>query len=268
MPVNQEQLQLDDMPIGRNVRLDRSRAGLITSFTPEFHGIDTREYTDITDTLRSYTHPDKLLSSLIYIPAGTTTSASYIPLGSRNRVVVALTPDEFTLLPRSPEALSDSVRNRTRAARPKGDKHTSAAERSVVYAHMGKMASVETYLQETLIPWNELTDKFIKNARHSHLSHFGGEAQFRIEFEVLMTQILGNFLDALKIQRGWSDEQYELVRKTIEARLFIDGEQKDRVERFSHLLKSMRRYEAHKTALFTDRLHTSKEIAETNIDEF
>ncbi len=58
------------------------------------------------------------------------------------------------------------------------------------------------------------------------------------------------------------------IRKTIEARLFIDGQQKDRVERFSHLLKNIRRYEAHKTALFTDRLHTSKEIAEPKTDEF
>jgi hypothetical protein len=268
MAVNPEQLQLDDMPIGRNVHLESSRRGLLPALTPEFNGLDLRDYDVVTDKLRSYTHPDKLLSSLLYIPIGTTTSASYLPKGSRSPVVVALTPDEFTLLPRSPEALSDSVRNRTRAARPKGDKHTSAAERSVVYAHIGKVASVETYLQETLIPWNELLNKFITNAQYPHLSHFGGEAQFRIEFEVLMTQILGNFLDALKIQRGWNDEQYELVRKTIEARLFIDGQQKDRVERFSHLLKSIHRYEAHKTALFVDRLHTSKEIAESRLDEF
>jgi len=256
------QFPLDDMPISRDVDIHRGRVSLFRALDARFWGKDPSEYADITDDMRRAANPRVLLHDLIYAPNGSTCAVSYVPQGSRQPINVALTPLEYKLIPRNIDSFSRSVRNGVLASRPYGESHLRAANRGVLHAHMGKMAAVGTYIDKTLTPWNNLLDKFITNANNPRFSHFGTENNFREQFEILRTNILGNMLDALGTQREWTAEQRAMAFKTIEAVLFVYGDRKtDRVEHFKLLVKSMRRYEHHKAMLFRDRLEKSKEIA-------
>ena len=260
-PASPNQLPLDDMPISRDVDINRGRVSLFRALDARFWGKDPSEYADITDDMRRAANPRVLLHDLIYAPNDSTCAVSYVPQGSRQPINVALTPLEYKLIPRSVESFSRSVRNGVLASRPYGESHVRAANRGVLHAHLGKAAAVGTYIDETLVPWNNLLDKLITNADNPRFSHFGTENNFREQFEIFRTNILGNMLDALGTQREWTAEQRMMAFRTIEAVLFIDNDRKmDRVEHFKLLVKSMRRYEHHKVMLFRDRFEKSNEI--------
>jgi hypothetical protein len=82
----------------------------------------------------------------------------------------------------------------------------------------------------------------------------------RLKLETFKTTIVGNMLDALKVQRGWSEDQYHLAEKTIEARIFIDRENNQHIKYFAGMVALSRYYIGHKTALFNDRMYQIKKI--------
>lgn len=258
------------MPEVSSVPLEmKNRNALARTLNPDYWRVDPTEYADITDSMRAAADPRLLVQSLVGVPAGSPSAVSYIPGGAltRDPVAVALTPEEYRLIVRSPEALSRSVRNTTLAARPEGDAHTLAADRSVQHAHIAKADVAQIYVNRTLTPWYELLGKFNQAASNPGLSLMGSELNMRRNFETFRTNILGNMLEALRVQRGWDDEKADFARRTIEARMFIDRDKNQHIAYFAGLVSISQLYIGNKTALFKDRLYQSKQTVK-KLDEF
>lgn len=246
----------------------KNRNALSRTLNPDYWRVDPSEYADITDAMRAAANPQLLLQSLVGVPAGSPSAVAYRPGGviSNESVYVALTPIEYGQIVRYPEAFSRAVRNKTLASRPHGDPHTQAANRSVQYALENK-DKTQKYITGTLEPWMGLLGKFNQAAANPGLSLMGSELNMRQNFETFRTNILGNMLEALRVQRDWSDEQADFARRTIDARMFIDRENNQHIAYFVGLIAVTHSYIGNKTALFKDRLHQSKQVAK-QVDEF
>jgi hypothetical protein len=254
-----DQLPLPITPV--NVR--RSRNALARTLTPSYWNIDPEKYNDITAEMRAAAHPGQLIKSLVDIAPDSPCAASYIPGGSHRSGYIALTPSEYSLIPRSPESFSRSVRNTTLKARPQGDTHVQAADRSVAHALESKRSNLESYVQETLLPWDHQLYKFKVAAKNPGLSVMGPEMNMRIQFETFRSSIMGNMLEALRVQRSWNEEQYDFAARTIEARMLIDRDHNKHIAYFAGFVAMSQYYFGHKTALFKDRIQKAKQIEDT-----
>jgi hypothetical protein len=264
---NPNQPVLPGMPEVASIPLVmKNRNAVSRTLNPDYLGVRPSDYADITDEMRAAAEPRLLLHSLIDVPEGSPSAVAYQPGGAARSGYVALTPSEYGLIVRNPEAFSRAVRNKTLASRPEGDPHTQAANRSVQYALENK-DKTQKYVTSTLEPWLSLLGKFNQAAANPGLSLMGSEVTMRQNFETFRTNILGNMLEALRVQRGWNDEQADFARRTIDARMFIDRENNQHIAYFAGLVAASQFYFGHKTALFKDRLYQSKQLAK-QVDEF
>jgi hypothetical protein len=257
---HREQIKNDDSQKTHVFDLNRKRNSLARALEPSYYGLDPSDYSDIKDEMRIAASPNQLVKSLVDVPGGSPAAVSYMPGGSNRFGYIALTPDEYSLIIRNVDSFSKAIHNTTLAARPIGDAHTDAANSSVDQALEIKQKSIEAYIQETLIPWNKLIGSFAVAAQNPGLSLMGSELSMRLKLETFKTTIVGNMLDALKVQRGWSEDQYHLAEKTIEARIFIDRENNQHIKYFAGMVALSRYYIGHKTVLFNDRMYQIKKI--------
>lgn len=256
------------MPEIGSVPLDmKNRNALSRTLDPYYWRIEPDVFADITPEMRAAADPWLLVNSLVDVPADSPSAVAYRPGNTSRYGYVALAPTEYGLIVRNPGAFSRAARIGTLAARPEGDVHTQAADRSVIHAHIAKADVAQRYVTGTLEPWLGLLGKFDQAARNPGLSLMGPEVTMRQNFETFRTNILGNLLEALRVQRDWNDEQADLARRTIDARMFIDRENNQHIAYFADLIHASQFYFGHKTALFKDRLHQSKQVAK-QVDEF
>ena len=251
---------LNGMPVPYSANLRRKRNSLSRALQPSYYGLEPSDYQDITDEMRWAASPNQLVRSLVDVPNGSPAAVSYIPGGAYRSGNIALTPEEYSLIPRNIESLSRAIHNTTLAARPLGDTHTDAADRSVLYALTYKQHGLDAYVQDNLLRWKALLGRFATAARHPGLSIMGPEQSMRIQLETFKSIIIGNILDALKVQRDWSEDQYHLAEKTIEFRMFIDRENNQHIKYFAGMVALSSYYIGHKTALFSDRIYKIKQI--------
>lgn len=257
---HRELITIDDSQQGRVVDLSRKRNSLARALDPGYRGLDTSDYCDITDEMRKAASPNQLVKSLVDVPDGSPAAVSYMPAGSHRYGNIAVTPEEYSLIPRNIESLSRAVHNTTLAARPLGDTHTNAADRSVLHALTSKQHTLEAYMQDNLLRWSGLLGRFATAAQHPGLSVMGPEQSMRIQLETFRSIILGNMLDAIKVQRNWSEDQYKLAERTIDSRMFIDREKNKHIKYFAGMVAMSRYYIGHKTALFNDRINQISKI--------
>ena len=238
---------------------NRDHIALATMLKPEYWDMDPFDYVDITPKMRFEASRSQLEPSLVDVPNGSPLAVSYWPGGASRPGNIAVTPHEYTVLVRSrPETFSRSARARTLQVRPTGDEHDQAAERAVVHAHESKFAAQQGYLNETLVPWNRLLGRFEQAAEHPGLSLMGKEETMRAKFEELRYGVFENMFEALRRQRGWSDQQMDFARRTVEARMFIDRDHNRHLRYFAGFVAMSQYYFGHKTALFRDRAYQSR----------
>lgn len=261
------QLSLSGASIALPADLHNKHNALARTLKPEYFSVNPVEYGDITDEMRRLACPNLLWQSLAGTSLAEPKCISYSPTEDRSREFVALTANEDDLLVHNPQAFNAAVRGKTMQANQAGaDGGALAAERAVMHANQQKAERQEVYLERTLRPWHDLLGRFKNAADHPGWSVMGDEISMRINFETFRTIILGNMLQVIGAQRGWTDEQADFATRTIEARMFIDRKRNQHIAYFAGLVAMMSVYLERKMAVYEGGIHqsarTGKEVNE------
>lgn len=244
-----------------------ARNSLARALRHEYFAINPNDYLDLTPEIAAHITPERLRPGLIDTKSTAPCAVGYFPGGEQRLRYIALTPSEYEIVVRSPEALGKAVVNRTLASRPRElpiATHAQAAERSGQHAFLGKAEKMQKYLDNALIPQGVLISKFIKAAKHPGLSLMGSEANMRQNFESLRTIIINDALIALRTQYNWTDEQALLTERIIIKEIVLDRAGNRHLSNFKGYIRLLKEYNGNKQALFRDRL--AKVKSNTRVD--
>jgi hypothetical protein len=198
------------------------RPSLAQLMTPEAAGINPRDYDDIQDY--SIAEPTKLRASLIDVDREQGTSFLYHRPTERGRwVAVAVNPEDFTQIARSPDFLGKSVEVKTREGYPLDERYLpekiAAAKRAGIHAVENKLDAIGLRLQEThsrreiLEVIGEMALDHNINLRRSYAA--------RGMFHTMVRSVIGEMVNASGIQEGYDDTEMTTLRRTIEKRLYV-----------------------------------------------
>lgn len=255
------------------------RTALVHVLTPEFHGLDVAEFAHITDEVVARASAEDLEPSLFWLyvrkdrrEKPEVSTFSYIT-PSNDVMTVALTPAEYTKASDSVEKLAqrrsmdvlatrdrklqEETGDKTARARSKDDMR--AANRGAVRAAMQRQADMEELLAEGIMPKIELIDKFneMSRGRNQNLAR-GTRESVSQRFEELRTGVFDDMLDAVALQRGWTEEMTEKAKKIIQKRLYVSGTPKERKANFQEMLELAENYFGHKRALILTKIQEAK----------
>ncbi len=283
------QLPFEKFPV-EEVRAHR--VALVHVLTPEFHGLDPVEFTDIPEVLVDKAGPDELRKFLLVTNTGQDNSSktnpnmpgkstvSYQPADRNDAWVrLALTPVEYGLFSRHVSMLGRSAYNGVlaardkklrqetgdRAAKARHDDDIAAANRAAVRQVAGKAPAMESYLQDEILPRLEVTKKFLEMTKNRNLSR-GTHQTVKDRFEHMRLYVFGDMLDAIGNNKQWSEDQAERAVRIIQKRLYIDGSPAQRVTNFRAMLELAHEYYGHKRAFVLTRVAETKKYLHDNQD--
>lgn len=239
---------------GYEVDINR-RCSVSRLLTPEFLNLSQNDYLDITPQAMETYSPRHLRSSLIDVRYDSDNALSFID-DTRQRVNIAVTPHEYILLARNVRALGRASGMKTLAARPR-DKdftpHTEAAGRATARTYEGKFLAMGRYVNNVLVPRQELIRRFKEAARHPGLARFSDEGDMRTSFETLRSGVLSDALLAVRLQRHWSPAEAEKAEKAVMKQIVFDREANRHLSNFRGLLNLLDRHTDLKLELFRTR---------------
>ncbi len=256
------------------------RIGLIHILTPEFHKLDTASFDDIPEEAVAAMSADELQLSLYW---------QYVKVAMRRReeevaafsyptpkdgiISVALTPDEHDRASESPAKLGERVYRKNLAKRDRalrnetGDKSARArdpediriAKRDSFRAVMRRQTDMEVLLEEDIKPKIVLIDKFVEMSEGSSINLARGTREsVSKRFEELRETIFDDMLDAIALQKDWSDEMTAEAKRVLQKRLYISGDPKNRVANFREMTTLAKDYYGHKLALILTKIADAK----------
>lgn len=247
---------------GYRIDVDR-RNSVARLLTPEYLGMDPNDYSDITPEMVELAAPRNLRQSLIDVPTDGLNSVAF-RIGHRSlspdrRMCIAVTPLEYKLVVRNVGAIGRAVTLNTLNSRPQDSDfaaHTSAAERSATHMFTSKFVRIGQYVNNVLLPRDDLLKKFEEASRPKHvgLARFGNEGKMRQNFEVLRSQILADALVSIRLQRGWNPDKADLAERTIMKSIVLERGNNTHIHKhFRGLLALLQEHNSAKLELFTAR---------------
>ena len=237
-----------------------SRNAFARAATPEYMGLDPVDYDDIDERMIELADPERLRSSLIFTPSSRINhfdfGVTYVPDEERIPVRIALTPDEYSLIPRDVGSLSRAVVSRTLKLRvDKVDFMASndAASRSGVHALEAKEKAMTDYIEGTLSPdINKV--RWLREAV-SHPGYWRArEGDMRTTLRWVHDHLFKDIFVAIRHQRGWTPAQEDLARRAVNWRLYFDRNHNHHLKNWDDMLKLDLSYLGHKKGLFLDRV--------------
>lgn len=265
-------MSLSRQPGGGQLPLpgQETHPALVHVLTPEFLGLDQAEFTDVTSEMTELATAGYFCQSLIDVDRHGPASAFYQPAGKREGLWLALTPEEFKMIPHSIAMIGKTAYSGTLAARSErasfgADK--SSAERSRLHAAKAKLQRLEPYLENAIEHRLELTGKFKEMAKYPNLAR-GDQIGVRMRFNGLRSFVIGDMFRAIRVQKGWDAPQAELAAKSVVKRLALDGTAGQRALALNEVLDLAEEYYGHKRALFKTKIwETKKYIRDNTTDE-
>ncbi len=260
-------------------RPERRPTALVHILTPEFHGLDTAEFADIPDQIVARASAAELGHSLYwrYVKKDKRSepevSAFSYQTAEGEFISVALTPEEYNTGSESVAKLAQRVFNRVlnqrdkalkkqtedESARARSDEDKRAANRGSVRAVMDQQTNMEKLLTEGVMPKIELIEKFIEmtEGHNPNLSR-GTRESVSKRFDELRTTVFDDMLDAIALQRNWSEDMTTRAKRIIQKRLYISGETRERVANFKEMLTLAHDYYGYKRALILTKIEEAK----------
>ncbi len=260
---------------------------LVHILTPEFHGLDKADFADIPDVVVAKASAAELRPSLYwrYVRKDKRTapeaSAFSYPTPDEGIVSVALTPAEYSTASESIEKLAQRVYNRVldrrdsklreesgdESARARSEEDIRAAERGSVRAVMDHQANMEQLLGESIMPKIELIEKFIEmtEGHNANLARGTRESVSR-RFDELRTTVFDDMLDAIALQRKWSEDMTVRAKRIIQKRLYISGKTREKVTNFKEMLDLAHDYYGYKMALLLTKIEDARKYQRAHAD--
>lgn len=212
----------------------RIAAGRLFGVEAAWKLLENDSYSDITPEMASAVEPRKLAPSLFGVEVIVNEDSSGRPLGKQAVLYrdkqnkwqkLALSAEEKSVLVVSIEAYAakgHTVVKNGRRHHQMSNPDQQAPSRAVLHVLEGKLPKMEAYLH-TLKTHGEVlaTLEEALRPRNRGLNR-GSEITVRMKEAIFNGQILPATLDALADQRGWTREQTDQVRRTMEFRMYID----------------------------------------------
>ncbi len=259
MPEQHLQPTLEGLEYPREPHAFDNRRSLAGLLTPGRMAINVSEYADVIP-LVELASTDNFRKDLIDIPVRSPYGVNYLDVDLHRPVTVAMTAEEYNLVPRSVRHLAQSATSRSVAYRkgigePVG-KAQEVGERAAGHSLDAAAERSEQYLT-ALTDQEQLLQKFRQASHGSNrgLSLFGTELKTRMQFETYRTTILGNMLSALALQREWTTSQYERAQRTIDLRLVYPREGNMHLDYFESLTGLLLDYNHVKQNVFRSRVY-------------
>lgn len=247
--------------------------GLVHLLTPEAAGINPAEYEAITPEMVAQAEPSKLRESLIFgvkhRPSDEDRSVVWFDganeRGQRVTTWLALNPEDYNGVARNVAALGRTALNKTLEKYPKNERITdevqAKARRSAIHTVTGKLAVLgvrEAVLSERL----DVIKKFQEMAKPRNRNLNRGPAVPGL-FKNLMRDIVDDMVIAVANEREYPEASVELMRRTIDKRLYIAGTKTDRANYFAGLLDLAGDYYGYIDALYKTRIYESNKYIQT-----
>jgi hypothetical protein len=231
--------------------------------TPEFGGIDPTDYEDITAQHVATLTPRRIRNLLIGVPSpakeGDNRSViGYQPDDEPGLLWLAVTPQEYTLCPRSISALGRAAVNRTQAAAARGQEYTQVdpviiakAQRSGVHAVEKKLVAMENY-QPAIETKVDLISRFREMTQHPYLSR--GNLQTVGDRFTLLREVIDQMVVAMHGSAQWTETQQHLAIGTITTQLFLQPNPDHRNRSLAGFTRVADEYYSHKSALLRTKI--------------
>lgn len=264
---------------------DAEPTALVHILTPEFHGLEAVDFEEIPEDVVARASADQLRPSLFwqYVRKGERktqeVSAYSYPTPDEGYISVALTPREYDTASESVEKLAERVFNKVltqrdaalkketgdKTARARSDEDIRVARRGAVRSVMDQQTEMEELLGQEIVPKIQLIEKFMEmtEGRNPNLAR-GTRKSVSGRFEELRTTVFDDMLDAVALQRGWSEDMTARAKAVIQKRLYISGEVRDRVANFREMLALANEYYGYKRALILTKIQDTKKYQRAN----
>jgi len=237
--------------------LSRSRA-LSTITRPEMWGITVDQYEDITDRMISRADPSAFAADL-YGKSGFNPKKYVVDYeeDSGSRRAVALTADEYRILPRSMnlDNPASTVKSGVEAgkysltSKEKRDRKVEEATEEAFIGMYSKMKGRVGILQEETVLLGRLEE-----ASDTFWLARGHADRLRVEVSQVRDLILPRMMEVVGRQRGWTEEQQLLATRSLEYRLFFTMPDASRMKEWKNTLELIRNWDERKIFAFQDRM--------------
>lgn len=259
----------------------KAKNSLARTLTPEYMGLRPENYIDITEDMVNAAAPARLRTGLIR--EARTEGALEIRCEANEAArltsrfaYVGVLPQEYLLLAGNLRTAGNRSLGRTAVKRSMGgralsDEDKAAAERASAYTIENIAGKVEKYLKNDIasslhrihrfqeaVGVNRKTGEF--NPRGKGLSHFGNEANMRMELTALQQQTFGSMLTVIGKRRGWSEDQAQLAKRALDVRFFLVADKRQRAVNFLGMLNLAEDWTNHKQAAAKTRLAEAEKI--------
>jgi len=239
---------------------------LVHILTPEYLGIRAEEYDDITPDMIKWATAEHFRPALINPQTDRPNTATYKPAGEPGYARIALTPEEFIMIPHSLAMLGNRAYSGTLKARPQRahfSADVAAAERARVHAAESKLAKMQPYFDNVLSHRVEVTEKFIEMTQYPNLNR-GNRETVRMRFNGLQLHVLGDMFTAIRVQKDWTEEQADLALRSFVKRIALDPVASRRPANLREILGLAHEYYGHKRALFATKIWETKKFIRDN----
>jgi hypothetical protein len=241
----------------------QNRPGLVHMLSPEYLGVVSEDYADISDQTLRQVAPSNLRKWLIDVEPSSDNAESYPAYGfTAPRTAIALTPTDFDVLAHYPGSIKKRGYNRTLKARAGSDDidtDMAAAYRSGAHALEGYQRRMEAHVALTITPQISLVTRFHEAALYSNLSRIGNREEMQTQFRDLTSLVIDGMLVAIRNQRGWNGNTSEKAARAIVKAMILPDKPAIRARNTHALLDVAYAWYGHKNALFAHRLFTSQQ---------
>lgn len=243
------------------------RPTLAHLLAPEAAGINPAEYADITTEMLASAAPELLEASLVNVDRDGRSVVWHRPNPRGSFVNIAVNPEDYNHIARNVTELSRAVVNRTLETYPievrfEAD-NQAKAERSGLHAVEGKLPYINQRLEELsrqrdlLEVVHEMTEPTNLNMRRSYVA--------RNQFHELMGDAISNMVNAAGNHRRYDSNAMQLMRKSIEARLYLQPESvSERQEYMRHLVEVAKTYYGHLVIMYATRRYEAVKFLRDN----
>lgn len=234
-----------------------ARNALARALRPDFVGIKTEDYLDVTDEHLDLAAPEVLRLSLIGVKPHSSEAVAYWNPEADSWTHIAVTPTEFGLLSGSikhlgERAVAGSLRKR-QGPNVRSAVDSAAAVRAGLHAVTGRATATQMYLDNDLKKQNVLIKRFQEAARHPGLARFGSEGTMREQLTYLRTFVFGGMITTIGNQRDWNSSQQIRAQKAINARMFLERTNNQHIENFKGMLDLAAEWNGYKQAIIATR---------------
>jgi len=242
------------------------RPGLIHLLTPETAGIVPEGYADITDDMLRAANPSNLRASLIDVNPEGDSVIWYKPATTRTSTYLAVNPEDYNRVARNVHFIAQTAFSKTLEHYGEEqrfeDEVQAAARRSRVHAIESKVPHLEARLND-IREKLQYTDRFQEMAKIENRNLNRGPTSGP-RFAVLMRDVVGEMVSAVGIYRGYNDTGMDLMRRSIEKRLYLAPAFSYRANYFQSLVDLAGDYYGNLGALYATRLADSQRYLRQN----